>query len=239
MSEDSLPKAYKLGKAEFFGREFIVSPDVLIPRPETETAVEIVLSLAGKSYLPSVKVGPSKLPENPRILDVGTGSGCIAETIKLELPEANVTALDVSEKALEIAKKNAKNLGLLDEKTGVKFEKSDLLKIYQSAEQNSESFDVIVANLPYVSREWDWLEAPESAGIKFEPELALFAEEDGLALIYRLLEEINELSRKKPFTKFLILEADPIQHRDIVAMAKSRGFSLLEIRGFQILLEQA
>ena len=72
MNED-YPKAYKDGKAEFYGREFMVSPDVLIPRPETETMVEMVLSLAGKAYLPGVKAPERKLPKNPKILDVGRG----------------------------------------------------------------------------------------------------------------------------------------------------------------------
>ncbi len=221
MNED-YPKAYKDGKAEFYGREFMVSPDVLIPRPETETMVEMVLSLAGKAYLPGVKAPERKLPKNPKILDVGTGSGCIAITLKLELPEALLSAVETSEKAIEVAQRNAKQL-----KADVSFRKSNLL----SAVETSEKFDVIVANLPYVDRDWEWLKEPESRAIKYEPELALFAENGGLELIFRLIDEI------KGRTKYLILEADPVQHEKIVVYAKSRGFKFLEIRGFQILLE--
>lgn len=221
MNED-YPKAYKDRKAEFYGREFMVSPDVLIPRPETETMVEMVLSLAGKAYLPGVKAPERRLPKNPKILDVGTGSGCIAITLKLELPEALLSAVETSEKAIEVAQGNAKRL-----KADVSFRKSNLL----SAVGTSEKFDVIVANLPYVDRDWEWLKEPESRAIKYEPELALFAGSGGLELIFRLIDEI------KGRTKYLILEADPVQHEKIVAYAKSRGFKFLEIRGFQILLE--
>ena len=106
-----LPKAYKNGYQDFYGRDFLVTPDVLIPRPETEQIIDAILNLAGKPYLPGVKPAPRVLPENPVILDVGTGSGCIAITIKKELPEAEVYATDISEKALKIAQKNAAKHG--------------------------------------------------------------------------------------------------------------------------------
>ena len=97
--------------SNFYGRDFEINSDVLIPRPETEMMVDAVLNLAGKVYLPGVKPTPRVLPENFNILDVGTGSGCIAITLALELPEAKVTACDISKKALVVAKKNAKKLG--------------------------------------------------------------------------------------------------------------------------------
>lgn len=220
MSEDSFPKAYKEGHAEFFGRDFLVTTDVLIPRPETETMVEMVLSLAGKSYLPGMSVEKSKLPENPRILEVGTGSGCVAVTLALEIPEAKVFACDVSEKALKVAKENAEK-----HKTDVEFRKSDLLSAYQI----SDKFDVVVANLPYVSRDWEWLNEPESKAIEYEPEVALFAEDDGLELVNRLLDEIDGRA------EYLILEADPCQHERITSRAEARGYKLLKISGFQSL----
>ena len=101
----NLPLAYKNGYQDFYGRDFIVTPDVLIPRPETEQIIDTVLNLAGKPYLPGIKPSPRKLPPNPTILDIGTGSGCIAITIKKELPEARVYATDVSKKAINIARK--------------------------------------------------------------------------------------------------------------------------------------
>lgn len=220
MSEDSFPKAYKEGKKEFFGRDFLVTPDVLIPRPETETMVEMVLSLAGKSFLPGVKAEKPKLPKNPKILEVGTGSGCVAVTLALELPEAKVFACDVSEPAILVAKENAKK-----HKTEVEFKKSDLLSAYQECDK----FDCLVANLPYVSRDWEWLKEPESEAIKYEPELALYAEDEGLELIYRILDEIDGRA------KYLILEADPSQHEKIISRAEARDYKLLKVSGFQLL----
>ena len=79
-------------KQDFYGRDFIVTPDVLIPRPETEMMVDAVLNLVGKAYLPGVRPSRAKLPEDLTIVDVGTGSGCIAVTLKLELPKATVIA---------------------------------------------------------------------------------------------------------------------------------------------------
>ena len=213
MSEGSFPKAYKDGFREFYGRDFLVLPDVLIPRPETEAAIEMVLSLAGKQYLPGVTVPERALPEKPRILDVGTGSGCIAVTLKLELPEAEVMACDVSEPALKVARENARKLG-----AEVSFTKSDLLEaIY-------DDFDTMVANLPYVDRDWPWI-----SGVEHEPSVALYAEDKGLEIINKLLEQA--VGR----TKYLILEADPVQHEEIIKKAESLGFKHLETRGYQLL----
>ena len=95
------PNAYLKGVQDFYGRDFIVTPDVLIPRPETEQIVDAVLNLAGEPYLPGVKPSKRKLPENPIILDVGTGSGCIAITLALELPDSTIYTSDISKKAIE------------------------------------------------------------------------------------------------------------------------------------------
>ena len=92
-------------KQDFYGRVFLVTKDVLIPRPETEQIIDAVLNLAGKPYLPGVKPSQRVLKEHPIILDIGTGSGCIAITLALELPEAKIYASDVSEPALKIAQK--------------------------------------------------------------------------------------------------------------------------------------
>ena len=214
MSEGSFPKAYKEGVKEFYGREFLVSPAVLIPRPETETAIEIILSLAGKSYLSGVTVPKRVLSGYPRMLDVGTGSGCIAVTLKLELPDIEVVASDLSDAALDIANTNAKRLG-----AKVEFIQSDLLDRVEG------NFDVIVANLPYVDKNWPWV-----SGVEHEPDLALYAEDGGLALINRLIEQAEGR------TKYLVLEADPVQHEALIKKAESHGMKHLETRGFQVLL---
>lgn len=213
--KENWPEAYKKGKQDFYGRDFAVSPDVLIPRPETEMMIDEVLLLAGKPFLSGMTVHDRKLPENPVIVDVGTGSGCVAITLKLELPEAEVIGLDISDKALRMARCNAEKLG-----ASVDFVGSNLLESYRGA-----SPDLIVANLPYVDKEWSWLDK-EALGA--EPGLALYAENHGLALIFRLIDEA--LNR----CKWLILEADPCQHEHIIEYASAHGFLHEKTSGFQL-----
>lgn len=175
--------AYILGRKEFYGREFTVNSDVLVPRPESEVFIELAKEL------------------KPRmILDVGTGSGCLAITLKLEIPAAEVVALDISPKALEIAKANAKKLG-----ADVEFHESDLLSAVKD-----EKFDLIVANLPYVDKNWDWL-SPE---LQFEPDLALYAGKEGLELIEKLVDSVEPNLEKDGK---LMLESDLSQHEAIKA----------------------
>lgn len=209
----SLPEAYKTGFQDFYGRDFFVTPDVLIPRPETEQIIDTILNLAGKSYLPGVKPSLRKLPENPTILDVGTGSGCIAITIKKELPEAEVYASDISESALKIARKNAEH-----QHTAIHLIISHLLKNVNFTP------DVIVANLPYVDKNWDWL---DKNSLSYEPDIALYAEDHGLKLIKELISQ--SASIKVPY---LILEADPSEHREIINYAKTNEYNLADARGF-------
>lgn len=214
----SLPRAYKEGYQDFYGRDFLVTPDVLIPRPETEQIIDTVLNLAGKSYLPGVKPSPNQLPENPVILDVGTGSGCIAITIKKELPEAQVYATDISEPALGIAQKNAQNHG-----APITFIISHLCQKVNSEEIPTP--DIIVANLPYIDETWDWL---DKEALSYEPKEALYAKDHGLKLIKELIDQAAKLH-----TPRLILEADPCQHEEIIKFAKGK-YNLEEIRGFII-----
>ena len=209
-------QAYKKGFQDFYGRDFIVTPDVLVPRPETESIIDIVKSLAGKPILPGVKAPKAKITEDSSILDIGTGSGCIAITLKKELPLAKVTGADINESALEIAGKNAKNLD-----ADVKFIQSNLLK------DITDDYDIVIANLPYVDPEWDWL---DKEALSIEPEIALYAEDHGLALIKKLIDQI-----KTDLPKYLILEADPCQHEEIIKYAAKNGLLHLETRGFAIL----
>ncbi|HZX32111.1 MAG TPA: peptide chain release factor N(5)-glutamine methyltransferase [Rhodocyclaceae bacterium] len=149
---DGEPLAYLLGSAEFYGREFAVSPAVLIPRPETEGLVTLALDRV-------------KGMESPRILDLGTGSGIIAVTLALEKPGARVTAVDVSPEALEMARGNAERLGArVDFRLGSWF-----------GTVAGERFDLIVSNPPYVALGDPHL---EQNGLPFEPQIALT---DGVA----------------------------------------------------------
>ncbi|MBR2994760.1 HemK family protein methyltransferase [Candidatus Saccharibacteria bacterium] len=207
------PEAYRNGVQDFYGRNFIVTPDVLIPRPETEQIIDTVLNLAGKPYLPGVKPSKRQLPDNPTIIDVGTGSGCIAITLRKEIPEANIFATDISNKAIRIAQKNAKTHGV-----HIPFIISHLL------ENVNFTPDVIVANLPYVDENWDWI---DKTALAKEPKIALYADDHGLKLIKELIKE--SASRE---IKYLILEADPCQHQMIKNFAKSNQYNLKETRGF-------
>ena len=182
-----IPAQYITGHQEFWGMDFIVTPAVLIPRPETEHLIEVVLPLARKIV-------------RPKIVDVGTGSGCIALTLAKELPEADIQATDISPAALEIAKANAARLEpqiLMERRasspvgasTGgdarafiVQFYQRDLLEGILH-----DSVDFVVSNPPYVGEsEADhvWLEVR-----KFEPRNAVFAGPTGLEIIERLIPQ--------------------------------------------------
>ena len=200
-------------KHNFYGYEFLITPDVLIPRPETEQLIDMVLSLAGISYLPGVKPTKRTLPNPVNILDVGTGSGCIAITLALKLKNAKISACDISTSALEVAKKNTQSLN-----ANVIFLESNLL------ENISQKPDLIVANLPYVDKDWPWL---DKKALSIEPSVALYADDHGLEMIKKL---INQASKR--LIKDLIHEADPCEHQDIIEYAKKTGFLFKEARGF-------
>lgn len=199
-------------QTNFYGRDFYVDKNVLTPRPETEQIIDEVLKLCGKAILPGIKPEDAKIStKNLTILDVGTGSGCIAITLKKELKEADIYATDISKEALKIAKENADSHG-----AEIKFIESDLL------ENIDFTPDVIVANLPYVDKNWDWL---DQESLKTDPDLALYANGGGLELIKKLVDKAN--------SKYLILEADPSQHQEIIDYAKNyqsltkNGFALV------------
>ena len=164
------PVAYLVGQREFFGREFAVLSAVLIPRPETELLVEIALAKVGAG---------STASSAPRVLDLGTGSGCIAVTLALEIPQTQVTALDASAAALKIARKNAERLGAQ-------------LRILQSdwfAALAGERFDLIVANPPYIAAADPHLAV---ADLRHEPVAALVSGADGLDAIRQIIAAAPE-----------------------------------------------
>jgi len=202
-----MPLAYIVGRKEFYGREFAVDRNVLIPRPESEEIIEIVKSL--------------KLKE-PKILDVGTGSGCLAITLALEIEKSKVVAADISKEALKVAAENAVDLG-----ARVEFVESDLLEKFQD-----EKFDVVVANLPYVDETWDWL----SEELEWEPEKALFAVDEGLYEIKRLIDEVDKYKN----TEYLVIEADESQHEKIKKyISKKKSLEVVKTSGFQILAKKS
>lgn len=208
---------------DFYGRDFLITPDVLIPRPETEQIIDTVLNLVGRAYLPGVKPSKAVLPEDLTIIDVGTGSGCIATTLAAELPKAKVVATDVSEKALKVAQKNAERHGVTP----------TYIISYLMEKVNISDFStpvVVVANLPYVDESWDWI---DKEALSKEPALALYADNGGLELIFKLIDQVVERG-----IKYLILEADPCQHERIIDYANKKGLVYRETRGFALYLSE-
>ena len=202
----------------FYDRDFFITPDVLTPRPETEQLIDEVLSLCGVPYLPGVKPNTPQIDKrNLTILDVGTGSGCIAITLKRLLPEVHVYATDISPAALKVAQKNASN-----QNTDITFIISYLLE--KVKDNTLPKPNLIVANLPYVDPEWRWL---DRESLKSDPDLALYADDHGLALIKQLLDEAAVL--KIPY---LVLEADPCEHDEIIKCANALNYAHLRTIGF-------
>ncbi|HET6345293.1 MAG TPA: peptide chain release factor N(5)-glutamine methyltransferase [Myxococcota bacterium] len=161
------PVAYLRGSREFFGRSFKVTPAVLIPRPETEHVVEAALTWARERGVTA-----------PAILDVGTGSGALALTLAAELPEAYVTAIDISPEALDVARDNAAALGVAERVTLLEGDLYAPLPL-------DASFDLIVSNPPYVASAVA-SSLPQDVR-DFEPSLALFAGPEGMDLLRRLI----------------------------------------------------
>jgi release factor glutamine methyltransferase len=206
------PIAYIIGHKEFYGRLFRVTPATLIPRPESETIITILKELTSKNM-------PLLIQPTPKLVDVGTGSGCLGITAKLELPELDVTLLDISRHALAVAERNKKQL-----KASVNIQRSDLLANYPFMA------DFIIANLPYVDPNWE--RSPE---INQEPEIALFAPDGGLGLIKQLLNQApSHLSEQG----YVLLEADPRQHQAIIQEAKNHTLTHLQTRDFIVCFQK-
>lgn len=207
---DRTPIAYILGHKEFYGRQFRTTPATLIPRPESETIITILKDLIAKNT-PSIS-------GTKRLIDVGTGTGCLGITAKLEIPELDVTLSDISRHALTIATFNAKKL-----RADVTTLQSNLLDEYPFQPH------YITANLPYVDPSWE--RSPET---NHEPPQALFANENGLHLIRLLIKQVSILPKNE---MYILLEADPRQHARIIQLAKASGLTLERTDGFIVCLK--
>jgi release factor glutamine methyltransferase len=209
---DRVPVAYIIGHKEFYGHTFKVTTATLIPRPESETLIELLDTALPKNE--------RLIADRPlRLVDVGTGSGCLGISAKLKYPELEVTLTDISRHALTVAEENAEEL-----QADVELIHSDLLTSYPFVA------DIIVANLPYVNPQWE--RSPET---DHEPASALFASHDGLALIFELIVQTKE---KLAIGGKLILEADPEQHAAIKKEAAHYGLVLHEQRGYGLLFDK-
>jgi release factor glutamine methyltransferase len=192
------PMAYLKGEKEFYGRPFHVDGRVLIPRPETEHLVEAALAWP--------------LPGAPRILDVGTGSGCLAVTLALELPTARVVATDLSLGALAVARSNGRRHGVEER---IHWAVADL-----ATAVDLSTFDLVVSNPPYIDPAGAAALSVEITA--FEPSLALYAEDGGLAAVEALLDAARGLSPGAG----LLLEIGAGQGAAVAAAARQRGLHL-------------
>ena len=205
---DRVPIAYILGYKEFYGRRFTVSPSVLIPRPESEDLISLFLELTASEIAEKV------------LIDVGTGSGCLGITAKLERSNLSVILSDISKPALNIAEKNANALN-----ADVHIQQQSLLN------GQLKPVDYIFANLPYVDKDWDV--SPE---LQYEPDIALFAEDEGLKLILQL---ISQAPRCLTSEGLLFIEADPQQHNRIIDESVKNGFVKERVLNYILVLRFA
>lgn len=207
--KNSEPIQYILGKYEFYGLTFQLTPDVLIPRPETEELVEWIIS--------------ENLKDKSSVLDIGTGSGCIAVTIAKKIKIADVNAWDISKPALEVASNNAaingvniqtSNIDILSDEDIIQFRNSEV------------EFDVIVSNPPYVTeREKNTM---EDNVLKYEPHIALFVPDDDPLLFYRRIADIAQVLLKD--NGKLFFEINSAFVNELVEMLKEKGYINIEVR---------
>lgn len=198
------PTQYLTGKQEFWSLEFQVAPGVLIPRPETEHLVETAITVSAQF-------------SQPRIVDIGTGSGAIAISLKKEIPHATVYAGDISDIALAIARQNAHLL--LHDETEVSFHQGDLLQPFDGM-----SFDLIVSNPPYISAAEYAMLAREVRD--YEPKLALHAGEEGLDAYRRLIAEAHSYLNPDGY---VLVEIGYRQKEAVVDIFKAHGFRIKDI----------
>lgn len=201
------PIQYIFGKTDFYGFEFEVNPSVLIPRPETEELVELIV----RDY-------PKR--KELEILDIGTGSGCIAITLKKLLNKSQVYALDVSEEALKTAKRNA-----IRNRAPITFFQKDILTPSETADSIEEEFDIIVSNPPYImEKEKADMEANV---LDYEPSLALFVPDDNPLLYYHRITLFAEQKLKKK--GYLYFEINSQMGEQVVSMLRMMEFKSIEL----------
>ncbi len=195
------PIQYILGETEFCGLKLKVNDSVLIPRPETEELVHLVKNEV-------ISIGKKNL----KIIDIGTGSGCIAVSLKKFIPEAEVHALDVSEKALKVARENA-----LLNNAEIIFHESDIL----NQKTFGQTFDIIISNPPYVTLQ----EKPtlDKRVVNHEPHLALFAGENDPLIFYKAILDFAHLVKNKNVTVYF--EMNDAYAEEVKSLAGSKHFS--------------
>jgi release factor glutamine methyltransferase len=204
------PLAYIRNNTEFYGREFYIDHRVLEPRPESETMIDILKTL--------------RLPPAESIIDIGTGSGALAITARLELPEAKVLAIDIDTACLQVASKNAQALG-----ANIHFLQGNLLEPLDTDSQLQAA--TLLCNLPYVPETFQINEAA-----MHEPRVAIFGGPDGLD-IYRAL--FGQISNLKCTPRYILTESLPPQHEALAKIASDSGFRLQKTDDFVQLFVEA
>ena len=199
---DGEPIAYIIGKKEFYGRDFMVNKGVLVPRPESESFIELLMELNNDKSVPGFL---------HQVLDMGTGSGCLAVTVKLENPSLKVFATDISKKALTVAEQNAR-----------KHEVEIRFKVQSLLDGDEIRYDIILANLPYVPEDMKHI------SIQKEPREALYSGIDGLDHYRRLF---NQLESKRVKIKYILTESLIKQHAEVENLATVTGYILKDTSG--------
>ena len=202
------PIQYITGEAWFYGLRFEVNENTLIPRPETEELVEFILKETSNFQLPASSLN---------ILDIGTGTGCIPISLKANLPQANFSAIDVSEQALEVAKRNAAS-----NKAEINFIQANILEVLDL----NQNFDIIVSNPPYV-RNLEKQEIKKNV-LDYEPHLALFVEDTDALLFYRKIAQLA-LKNLSP-NGLLFFEINQYLGKETVELLENLGFKNIELK---------
>jgi release factor glutamine methyltransferase len=205
--KQEIPIQYILGTTSFYGLEFEVNQNVLIPRPETEELVDWIISTNDAR----------QQPNNLKILDIGTGSGCIAISLAKNMPKAQVFAIDVSEKALVTAQKNA-----VINKVEVTFLQKNILETSDLEQQ----FDIIVSNPPYV-RHLEKQEIKKNV-LDNEPHLALFVEDHDALLFYKKIAELTQKSTSK--NTQLYFEINQYLGSEMIDLLEKRNFKNIQLK---------
>ena len=211
------PIQYIIGQTEFYGLPFYVNENTLIPRPETEELVELILSNTYANSQLEIIEGNNQF----NILDIGTGTGCIAISLAKQLPNANVSAIDVSAKALEMANKNAQ-LNQVD----IDFIENDILKICNSELDSATKFDIIVSNPPYV-RQLEKQQMQDNV-LNHEPHLALFVEDENPLIFYRAITQFATKNLKP--NGELYFEINEYLGKEMIALLEQFDFKNIQLK---------
>lgn len=206
------PIQHILEEAHFYGSVFKVNEQVLIPRPETEELVEWIISVCNTQF----SVNSYESPKRLSMLDIGTGSGCIPITFKKHLPNIQVSTLDVSADAIEVAKQNARQIGV-----EINFITADILTF-----QSEEKFDVIVSNPPYI-RDLEKIEMHNNV-LLHEPHLALFVSDENPLIFYKAIADFAKTNLKP--NGQLFFEINEYLGKETIEILDTKGFTNIELR---------